>query len=129
MLGKYWKKSTAAGAVASIIVGSTLRMVFYFTITIAPPTSPLFVYAGLDTLIPPLVSLIVFVSVSLATQRRTPPRPDVIYLIPNDEDVVSGAGVSEWKNPLDIRTLVVRSGRKGSSSHDSGVKEGNDGER
>ena len=129
VLGTYWKKSTAAGAVASIIVGSTLRMVFYFTITIAPPTSPLFVYAGLDTLIPPLVSLIVFVSVSLATQRRTPPRPDVIYLIPNDEDVVSGAGVSEWKNPLDIRTLVVRSGRKGSSSHDSGVKEDKDGER
>ena len=104
-------------------------MVFYFTISIAPPTSPLFVYAGLDTLIPPLVSLIVFVSVSLATQRRTPPRPDVIYLIPNDEDVVSGASVSEWKNPLDVRTLAVISDRKGSSSHDGGFKEGQDGER
>jgi Na+/proline symporter len=129
VLGTYWKKSTPAAAVASIIVGSTLRMVFYFTITVAPPTSPLFVYAGLDTMIPPLVSLIVFVGVSLATQRRAPPRSDVIYLIPNDDDVVSGADVSEWRNPVDVRTLVVRSGRKGSSSYDRGFKESKDDER
>jgi solute:Na+ symporter, SSS family len=129
VLGTYWKKSTPAAAVASIIVGSTLRMVFYFTITVAPPTSPLFVYAGLDTMIPPLVSLIVFVGVSLATQRRAPPRSDVIYLIPNDDDVVSGADVFEWRNPVDVRTLVVRSGRKGSSTYDSGFKEGKDDEK
>jgi len=129
VLGTYWKKSTPAAAVASIIVGSTLRMVFYFTITIAPPTSPLFVYAGLDTMIPPLVSLIVFVGVSLATQRRSPPRSDVVYLIPNDDDVISGADVFEWRNPIDVRTLVVRSGRKGSSTYDSGFKESKDDER
>lgn len=129
VLGTYWKKSTPAAAVASIIVGSTLRMVFYFTITIAPPTSPLFVYAGLDTMIPPLVSLIVFVGVSLATQRRAPPRSDVVYLIPNDDDVISGADVFEWRNPIDVRTLVVRSGRKGSSTYDSGFKESKDDER
>ncbi len=104
-------------------------MVFYFTITVAPPTSPLFVYAGLDTMIPPLVSLIVFVGVSLATQRRAPPRSDIIYLIPNDDDVVSGADVFEWRNPVDVRTLVVRSGRKGSSTYDSGFKESKDDER
>jgi hypothetical protein len=80
-------------------------------------------------MIPPLVSLIVFVGVSLATQRRAPPRSDVIYLIPNDDDVVSGADVFEWRNPIDVRTLVVRSGRKGSSTYDNGFKESKDDER
>src|SRR5919199_58004 len=96
VLGTYWKKSTAAGAIASIMTGSALRMILYFTISIAPPGSPNFAYAGLDTFIPPIVSFCVFIGISLATQKRTPSRHDVVYLIPNDEDVVSGADVSEW---------------------------------
>jgi Na+/proline symporter len=108
ILGTYWKKSTAAGAISSIVVGSGLRMILYFMISIAPPGSPNFAYAGLDTFIPPIVSLCVFVGVSLATQKRTPPRHDVVYLIPNDEDVVSGADVSEWVKPIDVRQQVNR---------------------
>ncbi|HZE77760.1 MAG TPA: sodium:solute symporter family protein [Nitrososphaeraceae archaeon] len=110
VLGTYWKKSTAAGAVASIAVGSTLRLILYFIISTAPPSSPYFAYAGLDTMIPPIVSLIVFVSVSLATQKRTPPRPDVLYLIPSDDDVVSGADVSEWVKPIDVRQAKSKGG-------------------
>lgn len=56
-------------------------------------------------MIPPLVSLVVFVSVSLATQKKTPPRHDVLYLVPSDEDVVNGADVSEWVKPIDIRQV------------------------
>ena len=56
-------------------------------------------------MIPPLVSLVVFVSVSLATQKKTPPRHDVIYLVPSDEDVVSGTDVSEWIKPIDVRQV------------------------
>jgi solute:Na+ symporter, SSS family len=108
ILGTYWKKSTAAGAVASIAVGSTLRFILYFIISTAPPTSPYFAYAGLDTMIPPLVSLAVFVLVSLATQKKTPPRQDVIYLIPSDEDVVTGADVTEWVNPIDVRQVTSK---------------------
>jgi len=105
VLGTYWKKSTASGAVASIAVGSTVRLVLYFLITTAAPTSPYAAYGGLDTMIPPLISLVVFISVSLATQKRTPPRPDVVYLIPSDGDVVSGADVSEWVKPVDVRQV------------------------
>jgi hypothetical protein len=61
-------------------------------------------------MIPPIVSLIVFVSVSLATQKRTPPRPDVLYLIPSDDDVVSGADVSEWVKPIDVRQVKSKGG-------------------
>jgi Na+/proline symporter len=108
VFGTYWKKSTAAGAIASIVVGSALRMVLYFLITIAPAGSPYAAYAGLDTMIPPLVSLAVFVGVSLKTQKRTPPRHDVIYLIPSDLDSVTGADLSEWVQPIDVRQVKKR---------------------
>jgi SSS family solute:Na+ symporter len=105
VLGTYWKKATASGAVASIAIGSAVRLVLYFLITSAAPTSPYAAYGGLDTMIPPLISLVVFVSVSLATQKKTPPRHDVVYLIPSDEDVVTGAEVSEWVKPIDVRQV------------------------
>jgi Na+/proline symporter len=88
VLGTYWKKSTAA-AVAPIVVGSTLRMILYFIITIASSGSPYANYAGLGTIIKlPIVSLAVFVKVSLATQIRSPPRQNVVYLIPIDMRLV-----------------------------------------
>jgi SSS family solute:Na+ symporter len=105
VFGTYWKKSTAAGAIASIVIGSALRMVLYFLISVAPSSSPFSAYAGLDTMIPPLVSLAVFVGVSLKTQKKTPPRHDVIYLIPNDMDSVTGADLSEWVKPIDVRQV------------------------
>src|SRR6478672_9776732 len=105
VMGTYWKKSTPEAAVASIVIGSVLRMIFYFTISTAPPDSPLFAYLGLDTIIPPIVSFVVFVTVSLATYKRKPSRHDVIYLIPSEEDVVTGTDVSKWVNPIDIRKV------------------------
>jgi hypothetical protein len=44
----------------------------------------------------------------LATQKKTPPRQDVIYLIPSDEDVVTGADVTEWVNPIDVRQVTSK---------------------
>lgn len=108
VMGTFWKKSTSAAAVASIVVGSTLRMILYFTLSTASPDSPYFVYLGLDTIIPPIVSFVVFVVVSLATYKRSPSRHDVIYLIPSEEDVVTGADVSKWVNPIDIRKVTSK---------------------
>jgi solute:Na+ symporter, SSS family len=112
IFGTFWKKSTSSGAVASIVVGSVLRLILFILITNAAPTDPMFAYAGLDTIIPPLVSLPVFILVSLATQKRNPPRHDVVYLIPNDSDVVTGADVKDWVNPIDVRQ-VDRNGHRG----------------
>ncbi len=111
VFGTYWKKSTAAGAIASIAVGTGLRLFLFFLITIAPTDSPFYTYAGLDTIIPPLISLPVFIFVSLATQKRTPPRHDVVYLIPSDMDVVTGTDVKDWVNPIDMR-VIDKGGRK-----------------
>jgi Na+/proline symporter len=78
-LGIYWKKANAWGALAAVIIGSILRLVLFFTI---PPE-----LAGLDTLIPPVVSLIVMVPVSLLTQKQDPPKHEVIFEVPTDEQV------------------------------------------
>jgi Na+/proline symporter len=78
-LGIYWKKANAYGALASVIVGSVLRLYLYITI----PEH----LAGLDTLIPPVVSLMVMVPVSLLTQKQDPPKHDVIFETPTEEEV------------------------------------------
>lgn len=78
-LGLFWKKANSYGALAAVVVGSILRLILFFTI----PEH----LAGLDTLIPPVVSLLVMVSVSLMTQKQDPPKHNVIHEVPTDEEV------------------------------------------
>lgn len=80
--GIYWKKSNAAGAIAAIIGGSALRAVLYITI-------PEYL-KGLDTLIPPVFSLLVFVVICLLTQERSPSKHHVIQESPDDADIIAG---------------------------------------
>jgi solute:Na+ symporter, SSS family len=80
-LGIYWKKANTPGALAAIIIGSLLRLILYYTI----PEE----WAGLDTMIPPVVSLLVMVPVSLLTQSSHPPKYEVIHQVPSDEEVLS----------------------------------------
>ncbi len=82
VLGIYWKKANAPGALASIVIGSLLRLVLFYTI----PEE----WAGLDTLIPPVVSLVVMVVVSLMTQESHPPKHEVVGVAVADELVLAG---------------------------------------
>jgi Na+/pantothenate symporter len=50
--GVYWAKANARGAIASILVGTTTRIVAHFVTPAA--------WAGLDTLIPPVMSMVAF---------------------------------------------------------------------
>lgn len=61
-LGVYWQRGTARAALIAMIVPSVLRLVLYavFVYELAPKE-----YKGIDTLIPPLVSLILYVGISL----------------------------------------------------------------
>jgi len=81
-LGIYWKKANTPGALAAVFVGSILRLVLFYKIPEA--------LAGLDTMIPPIVSLLVMVPVSLLTQEQFPPKHDVIDIAASDEDVLAG---------------------------------------
>jgi Na+/proline symporter len=81
-LGLFWKKSNMPAAVASLIVGSAIRLLMFF---ITPAA-----LAGLDTMIPPVISFALFIGVALATQKKYPGRPGIIDYVPPEEDVVRG---------------------------------------
>ena len=82
VLGIWWKKANTPGALAAIVVGSLLRLYLYYNI----PEE----LAGLDTMIPPVVSLLVMVPVSLMTQQQAPPKFEAITTIPDEADVLAG---------------------------------------
>ena len=81
-LGIYWKKANTPGALAAVIVGSVVRLYLFYNI----PEE----LAGLDTMIAPIVSLLVMVPVSLMTQKSHPPKHEMIDFVPDDMDVLSG---------------------------------------
>jgi Na+/proline symporter len=62
-LGVYWARATQAGALASILTGTVARGICYFVV----PAS----LAGLDTLLPPVLSAVAFVAGSLMTEPST----------------------------------------------------------
>ena len=88
-LGLFWKKANSYGALSAVVVGSVLRLILY--LAVGNPAFGIFYIpehlAGLDTLIPPVVSLLVMVPVSLMTQKQDPPKHEVIHEIPTDEEV------------------------------------------
>src|SRR3989338_2870667 len=99
-LGLFWRKSNMPAAIAALLVGSVLRLIFFFTMPIE--------WAGLDTMIPPPVSFAVFIGVALATQKKWPgkARHDVRDYVPPEEDLISGE---------DLKHFVPSSGEDASS--------------
>lgn len=65
-MGVYWKKANAAGAIAAILTGTVSRLVAHFLV----PAQ----WAGLDTLIPPALSLGAFCLVCSLTWKTIPAR-------------------------------------------------------
>jgi solute:Na+ symporter, SSS family len=62
-LGVYWPRATQVGALASILTGTIARGIAYFVV----PAE----LAGLDTLVPPVLSAIAFVAGSLLSEPST----------------------------------------------------------
>ena len=95
-LGLFWKKSNMPAAIAALVVGSVLRLSFFF---IMPEDITEFPYAGLDTMIPPIVSFVLFIVVALATQNKYPgkARHDVRDYVPPEEDVIAGEDLKHFK--------------------------------
>jgi Na+/proline symporter len=90
-LGLFWKKANMPAAIASLVFGSALRLVLFFVTPVE--------YAGLDTMIPPVVSFVLFIVVALATQKKYPGRPGIIFYVPPEEDVVKGEDLKGYVDP------------------------------
>ena len=91
--GLFWKKANMPAALTSLIAGSLLRLLMFFII----PAE----WAGLDTMIPPVISVILFIAVALATQKRYPgeKRHGVVDYVPPEEDIISGEDLKGYTEP------------------------------
>jgi len=92
-LGLFWRKANMPAALASLIAGTVIGIVLYFTI---PPE-----FAGLDTMIPPPISFALFIVVALATQKKYPgeQRHGVVDYVPPEEDVIRGEDLKGFVTP------------------------------
>lgn len=121
-LGLFWKKANMPAAVASLLIASFLRLSFFFTM----PEE----WAGLDTMIPPVVSFVVFIAVALATQNRYPgkARHDVRDYVPPEEDVIAGEDLRHFREDFMSSGLEGVSqdsggdGGEGAGGKDGGAK-------
>ena len=88
--GLFWKKANMPAAIASLLGGSFLRLALFF---VTPEE-----LAGLDGMIPPIVSTILFVLVALVTQDKYPgkARHDVRDYVPPEEDVIAGEDLKHF---------------------------------
>lgn len=89
--GLFWRKANTPATLASLIIGSSLRLLLFFVIPVE--------LAGLDTLIPPVISVIIFVVVALATQKKYPGRYGVVDYVPPEEDVLMGEDLKGFVAP------------------------------
>ena len=89
--GLFWRKANTPATLASLIIGSSLRLLLFFVIPVE--------LAGLDTLIPPVISVIIFVVVALATQKKYPGRYGVVDYVPPEEDVLNGDDLRGYVAP------------------------------
>lgn len=96
-LGIFWRKANLPAAITSLILGSALRLLFFFIIPLE--------LAGIDTMIPPVVSFVAFVIVALATQKKYPgtERHGVIEYVPPEEDVVTGEDLKGYTSPNGLK--------------------------
>ena len=70
LFGVYWPKANRAGAIAAIMVGTITRLIAHF---VTPPQ-----WAGLDTLVPPVLSCIAFYVTCQMTWKTQPGRHHVL---------------------------------------------------
>src|ERR687892_1263949 len=90
-LGLFWKKANMPAALVSLIVGSAIRLLMFFITPVE--------YAGIDTMIPPVISFALFIGVALATQKKYPGRPGIINYVPPEEDIVRGEDLKGYVDP------------------------------
>ncbi len=90
-LGLFWKKSNMPAAIASLIVGSVVRLILFQYMPLD--------LAGLDTMIPPIISFALFYVVALATQAKYPgkARHGVIDYVPPEEDMITGNDLKNFE--------------------------------
>jgi Na+/proline symporter len=94
--GLFWKKANMPAAVASLIVGTGLRIIMFIAFESGWISLD---YLGIDTMIPPVISFALFIVVALATQNKYPgkARHGVIDYVPPEEDLITGNDLKNFE--------------------------------
>ena len=110
--GLFWSKANMPAAIASLIVGSALRLVLFQYMPLD--------LAGLDTMIPPVVSFALFIVVAYATQGKYPgkARHGVLDYVPPEEDLITG---NDLKNFAGGSEAMPGGTDESPSTHDDGA--------
>jgi SSS family solute:Na+ symporter len=87
-LGLFWRKANTPAALASLIVGSALRLLMFFITPVE--------YAGIETMIPPVIAFVLFIGVALTTQKKYPGRHGIVNYVPPEEDVIRGEDLKDY---------------------------------
>jgi SSS family solute:Na+ symporter len=103
MLGLFWRKANTPAALASLVVGSVARLIGYLYMNsyLFHPSENALSYAGIETMIPPVISLVVFVTVALLTQEKSPGYllHGIVDYVPPEEDIVNGEDLKGYTPP------------------------------
>jgi solute:Na+ symporter, SSS family len=103
MLGLFWKKANTPAALASLAVGSIARLIGYLFMNsiLIHPSADALSYAGIESMIPPVISLITFVTVALLTQEKSPGYllHGIVDYVPPEEDIVDGDDLKGYTPP------------------------------
>jgi SSS family solute:Na+ symporter len=87
-LGLFWRKANTPAALASLILGSALRLLMFFITPVE--------YAGIETMIPPVIAFVLFIGVALTTQKKYPGRHGIVNYVPPEEDVIRGEDLKDY---------------------------------
>jgi len=107
-LGLFWRKANMPAAIVALIVGSVVRLILYQYMPLD--------YAGLDTMIPPVISFALFIVIALATQGKYPgkARHGVLDYVPPEEDMITGNDLKNFEGG----SQAMAGGTKDSTSTD-----------
>jgi solute:Na+ symporter, SSS family len=101
--GMFWKKANTPAALACMFVGSITRLIgfLYMNSYFFHPSANALSYAGIETMIPPVLGIVTFVSVALLTQKEHPGELlfGIVNYIPPEEDVVIGEDLKGYQRP------------------------------
>ena len=82
VFGIYWRKGNSLAALTAIVTGSLARLTMHFVTPLE--------WSGIDTLVPPLISVLFYIIVAIRSQNISPSKSHLISQPLTDEELITG---------------------------------------
>jgi len=105
--GLFWKKANTPAALSCMAIGSIARLIgyLYMNSIIFHPSANALSYGGIETMIPPLIGLVVYVGVAELTQKKYPGEilHGIVDYVPPEEDIVLGEDLKGYRPRIGLQ--------------------------